>query len=65
MFELARAYGSHTVREAIKRVALDNDRSFDHFLKAAQEVAKGQQGRLGFSSIQTGLENLARKFRPR
>ena len=65
LFELARAYGSHTVREAIKRVALDNDRSFDHFLKAAQEVAKGQQGRLGFSSIQAGLENLARKFRPR
>lgn len=64
LFELTRAYGSHTVREAIKRVTLDNDRSFDHFLKAAQAVAKGQQRRLGFSTIQTGLENLARKFRP-
>ena len=65
VFELARAYGSHTVREAISKVALDNDRSFDYFLKAAQAVAKGQQERLGISSIQAGLENLARKFRPR
>ena len=65
VFELARAYGSHTVREAIRIVALDNDRSFDHFLKAAQVVVKGQQGRLGFGTIQSGLENLARRFKPR
>ena len=65
LFELARAYGPRAVREAITKVALDNDRSFEHFFKAAQAVAKGQQGRLGFSSIQAGLENLARRFKPR
>ena len=65
VFELAQAYGSRTVREAITKVALDNDRSFKHFLKAAQAVAKGQQGRLGFSTIQAGLENLARRFKQR
>lgn len=65
LFELARAYGSPAVREAITRVAVDNDRSFDHFLKAAQAVVKVQQGRLGFGTIQAGLESLARKFKPR
>lgn len=65
LFELARAYGPRAVREAITKAALDNDRSFEHFFKAAQAVAKGQQGRLGFSSIQAGLENLARRFKPR
>ena len=65
LFELTRAYGSRAVREAISRVALDNDRSFEHFFKAAQAVAKGHQGRLGFSNIQASLENLARKFKPR
>ncbi len=65
VFELARAYGSHTVREAISRVALDNDRSFDHFLKAAEAVTKAHQGRLGLGGIQENLENLARKFKPR
>ena len=65
LLELARAYGSHSVREAITRVALDNDRSFDHFLKAAEAVVKGQGSRLGPGGIQTILENLARRFKPR
>ena len=47
VFELARTYGSHTVREAITRVAGDNDRSFEHFLTAAQAMAKAGQGQLG------------------
>ncbi len=45
--ELARAYGSLTVREAITIVSVDNDRSFEHFLTAAQAVSKASQGRLG------------------
>ncbi len=40
MLELARAYGSLTVREAITKVAADNYRSFEHFLKAAEAVSK-------------------------
>ena len=65
LLELARAYGSLAVKEAITKVALDNDRSFDHFLKAAEAVVKGQQGRTGLGNIQETLENLARRFRPR
>ena len=65
VIELARAYGSRAVREAITRVTVDNDRSFDHFLKAAEAVTKAHQGRLGLGSIQANLENLARRFKPR
>ncbi len=45
--ELARAYGSLAVREAITIVAVGNDRSFEHFLTAAQAVSKARQGRPG------------------
>ena len=47
VIELARAYGSQAVREAITRVAVDNDRSFEHFLTAAQAMSKAGQGQLG------------------
>jgi len=65
LLELDRAYGSHAVREAISKVALDNDRSFDQFLKAAEAVVKAQPGQLGARGIQASLENLARRIRPR
>lgn len=65
LLELYRAYGSRAVREAISRVAVDNDRSFDHFLKAAEAVVKGHQGQLGLRGVQASLGNLARKIRPR
>jgi len=51
VLELARAYGSLTVREAIAKVAGDNDRSFEHFLKAAEAVSKAHQGRLESGSM--------------
>ncbi len=47
VLELAQAYGSLTVTEAITRVAVGNDRSYAHFLKAAEAVTKAHQGRLG------------------
>jgi len=65
LFELARAYGPRPVREAIANVSLDNDRSFEHFLKAAEAVTKAQPVRPGLSSIHAGLENLARRFKLR
>ncbi len=65
LLELVRAYGSRPVREAISIVALENDRSFDYFLKATEAVVKAGPGQLGIRGVQASLENLARRFKPR
>lgn len=65
LLELARAYGSHAVTDAISKVASENDRSFDYFLKVVEAAVKDHQNQLEPRGIQASLENLARRLKPR